>query len=171
MLVCACWSCGSVCPGSRQHSLVRRGQHPGRVQPHQGFRLPSDHLRGCGGEALECDTGQHVHEVSSPSVILMQTKSQQRATHDTVLSTQLIGPIADKLAVALRLLSFCIKFTSKRRLAGVGRFDENKLRLTCWVQRKEEGGNTRRLWCKESWDVSWAGAFGVLTAPTTSLEP
>ena len=62
--------------------------------------------------------------------------------------------------------AFCTSVAAKRRLAGVGRFDENKLRPTCWVQRKK-----RSLWCKESWDVGWAGAFGVLTAAATSLEP
>ena len=165
-----------MCIGSRQHSLVRQGQHPGRVQPHQGFHLPPEHLRGCGGEALECHAGKHFHKVSSPSVSLMQINSQQRETHDTVQSTQLIvlliviiRLIADRLAVALQLLLFCIKCTSaaaKRGLAGVGRFGENDSRPTCWVQRK-----TRSLWCKASWDVDLAGAFGVLTAPPTSLEP
>ena len=40
--------------------------------------------------------------ISTRSVfILMQTNSQQRAAHDTVLSTQLIRLIEDKLIVAL----------------------------------------------------------------------
>jgi hypothetical protein len=55
--------------------MVWQGRHPGRVQPHQGFHLPPDHLRGCGREALEWDTGQHFHKVSSPAVRLQKIVS------------------------------------------------------------------------------------------------